>query len=146
METKDVTGDGKPEAMITTGCLGAYTTEMALFMPKNDGIKLAEFVNKAGNKKEKPVVFASGASVMNMLHFGLDGKLNTVYQAQGSARPEKCTIEWNIQAYTWKPDKDAFQRNKKIISDIRQKHTDQFPPYFAPQEGPTDKKPKNCSS
>ncbi|MFH1462635.1 MAG: hypothetical protein ABIG08_03015 [bacterium] len=141
---KDATGDQVPEAMILTGCTGAYTSHAVLFRFVNGKPALMPFLDQSGNEIPKKV-FVAGASMMNYLRVGIDSELQSIYQTHGSFSPTDCAVDWNIDVYQWREYAGAFQLDDSLKGTIREKHSDEVPSYYDPKKGLTEAPVENCT-
>ena len=144
VKTADITGDGINEALVTNGCSGAYTRELLMLQFKNQDPALATFIDKQG-KEILGQAFPEGSSVMNYEIVAVVPSLRVIYQAHGIvSQPPVCTVSWDIAAFQWNEDSQAFVEKDSVAAQVRRDYASEFPPYFDPVSGLSQTPSKDC--
>lgn len=117
--TGDVTGGGKPEALIDLGCCGAHTDEMTVMRMQNGKPILALFL--ANHGKASPMTFSAGASVMHGADVELLPDKRAVFavhwdMSSDGKRVASCTGE----AYRWNTGSETFELNRQLSWSLAQ--------------------------
>ncbi len=111
VRTGDINGDGVPEALVSFGLGGAYTSQLTLLRLENGKVMVARFKNSKG--KASPMVFAEGASVRHSVSIKLLSREQALFSIEidsNGSKVEGCTG----QAYQWNPRTSTFDENRRL--------------------------------
>jgi len=121
-QTKDITGDGVPEALIYLGNSGAYTEYLTLIRLEKGKPVIARFKQKDG--KVSPLIFLSGASVMNGESAIMLPEKSAIYAGHWSrtvqGEPYGRLTNCKVEAYQWNPQTKLFEFSQSLSDEIRQ--------------------------
>lgn len=112
-KTKDITGDGISEALISLGSGGAYTEYFALMQwDKTQGVHLARFKQKEGTVGD--VLFLEGASASHGMNVILDNEIKSIISSHWNIDPfNPDAYECEFEVYTWNPLTNLFEFNSE---------------------------------
>ncbi len=120
-ETKDITGDGIAEALISLGQGGAYTSYLTLMKIENDQPVIAQFKKQDGNIGA--LLFLEGASVMNGENVVMLLEENVIYSGHWSnsvsGEPYGNLTDCRVDAYQWDPEDRLFEFSQDLSDSLR---------------------------
>lgn len=117
-QTEDVTGDGVPEALVNLGTGGAYTQYLALMRMEGGQPVVARFIRQDGNVA--PVLFLSGASVMNGDDVGLLPDKQAIYTGYWGKDGATGNIsECSVAVFQWQAETRTFDFNASLGNEIK---------------------------
>jgi len=120
-QKNDITGDSIPEALVNLGSGGAYTSYLTLMKVENDKPVVAQFKQKDG--KISPLMFLSGASVMNGESVVMLPDKNTIYAGHWSravsGTPFGSLTNCSVEAYQWNSQTKNFGFSLSISNEVR---------------------------
>jgi hypothetical protein len=116
-QTDDVTGDGKPEALIDLGCCGAYANEMTVMRMEGGKPVLALFQANPG--RASPMTFLAGASVMHGADVELLPDKRAVFAAHWDrSRDGKGVASCTGEAYRWNAGSESFELDGQLSRSL----------------------------
>lgn len=112
----DVTGDGIPEALVLTGTGGAYTTEFVVMRTEDGNVVTANYMQQDGTIG--PFTLSGGASVMNLLDYGMISSKQAVYQVEVQTNGDTGKVETcNLSVYKWNSQTKVFEYSSSLSNE-----------------------------
>lgn len=112
----DLTGDGVPEVLVTTGSGGAYTDDLVLFVWRDNEPRLAKFIDAAG--EEGPMIFSEGASVRNGASVDWQPEQEVIYSGSWNVDFNGILADCEVNAYQYSEDDLAFVYNQGLSAGL----------------------------
>jgi hypothetical protein len=114
----DITGDGIPEALVTTGDGGAYTSDITLMRIENGKPVLARFKDRDG--KVSSVDFAEGSSVMHGVTVEMMPEKHALYSGHWDMDSTgKRLSDCFVDAYQWNGSAKTFDYNSTLSTELK---------------------------
>lgn len=116
-EKNDITGDGVPEALISLGNNGAYTSEIVLMRFEDGKPTIPMF--KKNDGKISYLTFLDGASAMNGEVVKMLPDKNAAYSGNYAMNAEGKLEVCEVFGYLWNRDAKIFEYNKTLSNETQ---------------------------